>query len=402
MVDSNKTYVGIVEDNNDPKRLGRVKIRVMDVFDQIPLEDIPFALPWKDLNGNMYSIPDIGKVVMVVFDQGNVESPEYIYADNYNINLENKLKKLSESDYISMKSLLFDHITQIYVNDSEGLKIDHKYNNINILDNSININLKDNNTNLNLGDSDASQQAILGNNFMDWMDKFLKTIESGGLMNSGGPIKPDPRMVKLITEFKAFKNIKFLSKHVNIVDNDKVSSLKNSRNRENNPQIGDLWTSTKSENTLSYKQEVTYNPINAIDGEVIPEGISSESTTNVSSNLSTTSYLAIQDNYPEEVKVNLRILQGQLTILESYLKKPLIITSGYRDPVRNEKAGGKKNSTHLKGQASDFKVAGMKPKELYNIIESLIKSKVMIQGGLGEYSTWVHYDVRGTKARWKG
>lgn len=225
MVESNKTYIGVVEDNNDPNRLGRVKIRVSDVFDNLEVEDIPFATPWKDLNGNSYNTPDVGKVVMVVFDQGNIESPEYIYTDNYNINLENKLKKLTNSDYLSMKSLFFDHKTQIYVNDSEGLKIDHKFNNINILEKSINLNIKDNNSKLNLGDANASQQAILGNNFIDWMDRFLKVLEGGSLLNSGGPVKPDPRMIKLITEFKAFKDDKFLSKHVSIVDNNKASSV---------------------------------------------------------------------------------------------------------------------------------------------------------------------------------
>ena len=31
---SNKTYRGAVEDNKDPKRLGRCKIRVFDIFDE--------------------------------------------------------------------------------------------------------------------------------------------------------------------------------------------------------------------------------------------------------------------------------------------------------------------------------------------------------------------------------
>jgi len=41
-----KTYVGVVEDNQDPKKEGRVRIRVMDVFDDLKLEDIPWATPW--------------------------------------------------------------------------------------------------------------------------------------------------------------------------------------------------------------------------------------------------------------------------------------------------------------------------------------------------------------------
>jgi hypothetical protein len=61
-----------------------------------------------------------------------------------------------------MKSL-FDHKTQVYVNDKEGLKIDHKYNNVNITG-QLSINLKDNNAHVNIGDATAGQQAILGNN----------------------------------------------------------------------------------------------------------------------------------------------------------------------------------------------------------------------------------------------
>jgi hypothetical protein len=172
-LEKHKTYIGVVEDNNDPKKLGRCKVRVVDVFENVELENIPWAFPWKDLNGNGFNVPDKGKVVMVVFDQGNQNSPEYIYADHYNINLERKLKSLSEKDYISMKSLIFDHKTQIYVNDTEGLKIDHKYNNVNLTENTIDLNLKDNNRNVNIGDSAASQQAILGNHWLDWFDEFV-------------------------------------------------------------------------------------------------------------------------------------------------------------------------------------------------------------------------------------
>ena len=47
----------------------------------------------------------------------------YIYSEFYNINLEKKLKSLSGKNYTSMKSVLFDHKSQIYVNDEEGLKL---------------------------------------------------------------------------------------------------------------------------------------------------------------------------------------------------------------------------------------------------------------------------------------
>jgi hypothetical protein len=75
-----------------------------------------------------------------------------------------------------MKSLIFDHKTQVYVNDKEGLKIDHKYNNVNITESGVSINLKDNNAHVNIGDATAGQQAILGNSWMDWFDDFAKVL----------------------------------------------------------------------------------------------------------------------------------------------------------------------------------------------------------------------------------
>jgi hypothetical protein len=263
MVEANKTYVGFVEDNMDPEKIGRVKVRVMDVFDEIELEDIPWAMPWKDLNGNSFNVPEVGKVVMVVFDQGNTDSPEFIYADHYNINLEEKLKKLSGDDYTSMKSLMFDHKTQIYVNESEGLKIDHKYNNINITENSIDINLKDNNRTLNLGDSSATQQAILGNHWMDWFDEFVDNLlgnKAGPYLDSSGaPIVASPAMATVLLKYKSLRNSYFLSEHVNIIDNNKIKTVLNS-DREDLAQYGDTWASTVEENEVTELRDEDFKP----------------------------------------------------------------------------------------------------------------------------------------------
>jgi len=263
-VEANKTYVGVVEDNTDPKRLGRVKVRVLDVFDNLKVEDIPFATPWKDLNGNVVNIPEKGKVLLVVFDQGDEYKPEYISADHYNANLEKKLVSLADADYISMKSLLFDHKTQVYVNDKEGLKLDHKYNNVNITENTIDFNLKDNNRHVNIGDATAGQQAILGNHWMDWFDEFVDNLmgNNGGpyLGNLGAPVVTNPAMIQVLMKYKAKRDPVFLSHHVNIVDNNKVSTVRNTH-REDNPQLGDSWNSTKVENNLTKKTNEDFKPV---------------------------------------------------------------------------------------------------------------------------------------------
>jgi len=268
-IDNSKTYIGIVEDNDDPKRLGRCRIRVIDIFDEIEVEDIPWASPWKDMNGNESNVPEKGKILTVVFDSGNIYKPEYIFAEHYNINLEKKLEKISKEDYISMKSLIFDHKTQIYVNDSEGLKIDHKYNNLNIKDESINLNLKDNFKLLNLGDETAGQQAILGNHWMDWFDQFadhlLGTFGGPFLGNMGAPVVPNPGFITILQQYKALRDPVFLSHHVKIVDNNQVSTVK-SEDRENAKQVGDKWKSTVHENPIEFVDD-DYEPSEGIIDE---------------------------------------------------------------------------------------------------------------------------------------
>ena len=242
---SNKIFLGVVEDNNDPKRLGRVKVRIPMYFENIPTDVIPWASPWKDLNGNEFSAPDVGKIVSVVFDQGNPYLPEYIYAEHFNINLENKLKSLKESDYPTFKAIFLDDKTQIYRSESEGLKIDHQFSNINITKNgNINLNLRDNQAKLNLGSPDADQQVVLGTDFMEWFDSLMNTLLSSPYWNLGGPVSPNPNLVEVITRYKTLRLDKFLSQHVRVPTN---RAIKEQR-RESIDQKGDNWSTTQKKN----------------------------------------------------------------------------------------------------------------------------------------------------------
>ena len=105
-------------------------------------------------------------------------------------------------------------------------------------------------------------------------------------------------------------------------------------------------------------------------------------------------------NVPTDVLRNLIELAKNLQVLRDEVKKPIKITSGYRPAELNAKVGGATKSRHITGEAADFKIEGYTPKQVAAIIEKLIAAGKMKQGGLGTYSTWVHYDVRGTAARW--
>lgn len=105
--------------------------------------------------------------------------------------------------------------------------------------------------------------------------------------------------------------------------------------------------------------------------------------------------------FPSEVVQNLGILANQLQALRDHLGKPITITSGYRSKEHNKKIGGALDSFHVRGMAADIQVAGMKPKEVAEEIEKLIKEGKMMEGGIGIYNSWIHYDFRNKRIRWK-
>lgn len=103
---------------------------------------------------------------------------------------------------------------------------------------------------------------------------------------------------------------------------------------------------------------------------------------------------------PADFMDNVRVLAKNLQVLRDHIGEPIHVNSGYRSPDYNKKVGGKKNSYHLKAMAADITCKSKTPKQLAAIIEKLIAEKKMKQGGLGIYPGFVHYDVRGRKARW--
>ena len=103
---------------------------------------------------------------------------------------------------------------------------------------------------------------------------------------------------------------------------------------------------------------------------------------------------------PLEVYENVIKLANQLQFLREYTGRPITINSAYRSPEHNAKVGGSKTSQHLLGKAVDITIQSLKPAEVFMVIEELIDMGHMLQGGLGLYDTFVHYDIRRTKARW--
>jgi uncharacterized protein YcbK (DUF882 family) len=104
---------------------------------------------------------------------------------------------------------------------------------------------------------------------------------------------------------------------------------------------------------------------------------------------------------PEKYYCNVQELMNNLDVLRDELKTRIKINSGFRSVAHNKAVGGVSNSEHLYGKAADLNVLGVSTQKVKDTIEKLISAGKMKQGGVGLYNTFVHYDIRGKKSRWK-
>lgn len=109
------------------------------------------------------------------------------------------------------------------------------------------------------------------------------------------------------------------------------------------------------------------------------------------------------DAGPTERK-RLRHLAEQLEILREALGgAPISITynGGYHGAGMESSGHPRsKGSQHRFARAADIVVRGIDPPTVHATILRLISEGRMAQGGVGRYADFVHYDTRGTPARW--
>lgn len=80
---------GVVVDDKDPEKLGRVKVRIYELHDEtVPVSEIPWAMPNfpasfthlsdLDRNGGFFHIPPVDSLVNVMFRRGDPEKPVWM------------------------------------------------------------------------------------------------------------------------------------------------------------------------------------------------------------------------------------------------------------------------------------------------------------------------------------
>lgn len=127
----------------------------------------------------------------------------------------------------------------------------------------------------------------------------------------------------------------------------------------------------------------------------------------------------------ENVQANIQTLAQQLEVLHEALggNRKITVTGagGYQPPLQHrgnywkrknkfyselpenkgkKDPGRKPTSKHRRGEAADIQVSGMKSEDVWFLLKELMVSGKIINGGLGYYPGFIHYDIRSSPARW--
>jgi hypothetical protein len=141
-------FLGKVVDSQDPTHSGRCRVRVFGMFDELADDELPWAQPQLGLsfgqNGTSgaISVPKVGSVVHVRFDNGNLYSPVFHGLQEPAADLVAEIA----NSYTNAHSLVYDgdEELRIYYTQEKGLTMYLKHSRINIAnDNTITIEHKD-------------------------------------------------------------------------------------------------------------------------------------------------------------------------------------------------------------------------------------------------------------------
>lgn len=94
----------------------------------------------------------------------------------------------------------------------------------------------------------------------------------------------------------------------------------------------------------------------------------------------------------------LNLIHYVLNPIRERITRPMIITSGYRCKELNKAVNGAEYSQHLRGQAVDFVVEGMK---IADIIKFINNMNIEYDELINEYDKWVHISYNKGKNRQK-
>lgn len=185
-------YLGVVVDNKDPEFRGRAKIKVFGMFEDIADEDLPWAHQRFEMSYGLkggsgrVSIPKLGSVVHVQFNNGNYYSPEYKAVQELSPDLIEEIKR----SYDGAHSLIYDGIERLkmFYTVEKGLVIDLKDSKIVIRnDNSILITHAD----------DTSSIELKGGKITKYADQEIENVAVSRIKHTSEEVWMDGKATNL-------------------------------------------------------------------------------------------------------------------------------------------------------------------------------------------------------------
>jgi hypothetical protein len=218
-------WIGEVVDNIDPVSLGRCRIKVYGKFDKLPIDSIPWATPMNRDSVGFHSVPNIGTIVAVRFDNGNIYHPEYWFQINQSKSLKNDILDNSAEAH-NVVSLVYDEVRniRIYHSPEDGLVITRgtgaKERPLIQIDENGNIKISTDNQifldsgNIflsNTGESgeDTAEPAVRGVSLQKWLDMLLDDYKNHFHPTPTGPSGPPTATTPVIISKLKKTHIKY-------------------------------------------------------------------------------------------------------------------------------------------------------------------------------------------------
>lgn len=114
------SFIGVVEDNNDPEKLGRCKVKVFGIYDNFEVGVMPWAEPESsNLIGDSFIVPELGTIVNIRFMNNDIYFPRYSTAVpiNHMMKDNSKCKGLT-ADY--------PNCVVLFENDNQSIQLNRK------------------------------------------------------------------------------------------------------------------------------------------------------------------------------------------------------------------------------------------------------------------------------------
>ncbi len=208
-------WLGEVVINEDPLLQGRVRVKVFGKFDKLTDDAIPWATPMNRDHVGAHSVPRVGDIVAVRFDNGNIYHPEYWFQVDQNDDLKGDILEASDAPH-DVISLVYDaeRNLRIYHSPEDGLVITRgegkKERPMIQIDEESFIKISTDAkifmdcgdifvSNTGEGGADETEPAVRGQSLQDWLqallDDYNAHIHPTGVGPSGPPMPPTPATV---------------------------------------------------------------------------------------------------------------------------------------------------------------------------------------------------------------